>query len=175
MTPIVYLVGAGPGDPGLITIRGNNLLKSADVVVYDSLINPKLLSNTKSNAKMIFVGKKAGYKELSQKNINKLLIKESKEGNKVVRLKGGDPFIFGRGGEEALELVNSGINVEIVPGVSSINAVPAYSGIPLTHRDFNSSFGVITGHQDPSKKISSINWKSISQLGVWRSKRTFQR
>ena len=151
MNNIVYLIGAGPGDPGLLTIKADKLLKSADVVIYDSLINPQLLKRTKNQCELIFAGKKPGHKELTQRNINKLLINKANEGKKVVRLKGGDPFVFGRGGEEALELVNSGIDIEIVPGVSSVVAVPAYSGIPITHRNFNSAFTVITGHQDPSK------------------------
>ena len=149
---MVYLVGAGPGDPGLITEKGKELLKSADVVVYDSLINSRLLDHCSSKAKLIFVGKKSTDSSITQKEINKILIKSASNNKTVVRLKGGDPFLFGRGGEEAEALVKAGILVEIVPGVSSISAVPGYSGVPLTHRKYNSSFAVITGHENPIKK-----------------------
>jgi len=161
---MVYLVGAGPGDTGLITVKGKELLKIADVVVYDSLINTNLLSYCRKNTKFIFVGKKSDNKSTTQKEINKILIDSSVQNKLVVRLKGGDPFLFGRGGEEAVALTKSGVLVEIVPGVSSISAVPAYSGVPLTHRNFNSSFAVITGHENPYKPKSRINWDAISNL-----------
>jgi len=161
---MVYLVGAGPGDPGLITQKGIDLLKIADVVVYDSLINTKLLNHCRKKTRFIFVGKKSSRESITQKEINDILIKSSKGNMVVVRLKGGDPFLFGRGGEEAEALTNEGILVEIVPGVSSISAVPGYSGVPLTHRKYNSSFAVITGHENPDKAKSSINWKAISSL-----------
>ncbi|MEE9192914.1 MAG: uroporphyrinogen-III C-methyltransferase, partial [Thermodesulfobacteriota bacterium] len=161
---MVYLVGAGPGDPGLITEKGKCLLNIADVVVYDSLINTKLLNHCNKKTKFIFVGKKSSIKSITQKEINDILIKSSASNKVVVRLKGGDPLIFGRGGEEAEALTKAGILVEIVPGVSSISAVPGYSGVPLTHRKYNSSFAVITGHENPGKTRSNINWKAISSL-----------
>ncbi|MGI9553761.1 MAG: uroporphyrinogen-III C-methyltransferase, partial [Thermodesulfobacteriota bacterium] len=162
MDSIVYLIGAGPGDPGLITVKGKNVLKTADVIVYDSLINKKLLNYCKKSAKLIFVGKTAGRKETTQNEINKKLVYYSKRNKTVARLKGGDPFIFGRGGEEAEALVKAGITIEFVPGVSSISSVPGYSGVPLTHRKYNSSFTVITGHENPFKSNTKLNWKSIS-------------
>ena len=162
MNPIVYLIGAGPGDPGLLTIKGQKLLKTADVIVYDSLINKKLLNLCKKSAKLIFVGKTPGRREITQNEINKKLIYHSRRKRVVARLKGGDPFIFGRGGEEAEALVRAGITIEVVPGVSSISSVPGYSGVPLTHRKYNSSFTVITGHENPFKSNSKLNWKSIS-------------
>lgn len=164
MKPIVYLVGAGPGDPGLLTLKGKKILETADVVIYDSLVNTKLLDHVKKNAELIYVGKKLGSKEASQKEINNLLVKKAKTCKTVARLKGGDPFVFGRGGEEAMALVDAGITIEIVPGVSSISAVPAYSGIPLTHRSFNSSFAVITGHEDPFKDKSQLSWNSLAKM-----------
>ncbi len=162
--PAVFLVGAGPGDPGLITIKGMETLALADVVIYDALANDSLLEFTRSGAEIIFAGKKKGFKTLEQKEINALLINRARRGKKVVRLKGGDPFVFGRGGEETEALVSEGISVEIVPGVSSVHSVAAYSGVPLTHRDFNSSFAVVTGHEKPGKKSSKLNWKHISGM-----------
>jgi len=162
MDSIVYLIGAGPGDPGLLTVKGQNLLKTADVIIYDSLINKKLLNHCKKTAKLIYVGKTPGKREITQKEINRKLIYYSKRKKIVARLKGGDPFIFGRGGEEAEALVNAGITIEVVPGVSSISSVPGYSGVPLTHRKYNSSFTVITGHENPYKLNSKLDWKSIS-------------
>ncbi|MCX7679008.1 MAG: uroporphyrinogen-III C-methyltransferase [Spirochaetes bacterium] len=141
----VYLVGAGPGDPGLITIRALEAIRSADCIIYDFLANPTLLSNHRGE--LIYVGKKGGDHTLPQDHINKLMIEKAKEGKIVVRLKGGDPFIFGRGGEEAEELIRHSIPFEIIPGISSFYAVPAYAGIPITHRDFADRFEVITGHR----------------------------
>ncbi len=143
----VYLVGAGPGDSGLFTLRGKEVLKRAQVVIYDSLVNPDILRFCNSEAELIFAGKAAGKTHISQRVINELLISKALEGKTVARLKGGDPFVFGRGGEEAEVVIKSGISIEIVPGVSSITAVPAYAGIPVTHREYNSSFAVFTGHQ----------------------------
>jgi len=163
---IVYLIGAGPGDRGLITIKGKELLNKADTIVYDYLVNVELLQYAKENAEIIYVGKKSGQKEMTQQNINSLLIKKANKGNIVARLKGGDPFTFGRGGEEAEALVAKKVPFEIVPGVSSVSAVPTYGGIPLTHRDFTSSFAVVTGHEDPSKKKSSIPWEALSRIGT---------
>ncbi len=141
----VYLVGAGPGDPGLITIRAVEALREADCIIYDFLANPELISY--QNKELIYVGKKGGDHTLPQEEINRLIIEKAKEGRTVVRLKGGDPFIFGRGGEEAEELARHGIPFEIIPGISSFYSAPAYAGIPVTHRDWADRFEVITGHR----------------------------
>ncbi len=163
MEPVVYLVGAGPGDPELLTLKGKKILRYADVVIYDALINKRLLNFCKKSAKLIYVGKTPGQKESTQNEINKKLIYHARRKKTVVRLKGGDPFIFGRGGEEAEALVKANIVIEIVPGVSSVSSVPAYSGVPLTHREYNSSFTVITGHENPFKSDPKLNWKAISE------------
>jgi len=158
----VYLIGAGPGDPGLITVKGLACLKKADVVVYDHLANEQLLSSAREGSERVYVGKKGGDHTLSQEKINALILKRAEDGKIVARLKGGDPFIFGRGGEEAEELAKAGVPFEIVPGVTSAIAVPAYAGIPLTHRDFTSTVAFITGHEDPTKEESKIAWEKIS-------------
>ena len=160
----VYLIGAGPGDRGLLTLKAKDLLCAADVIIYDYLVNVNLLEYAKEGAEIIYVGKKAG--QMSQKDINNLLVQKAKKGNLVARLKGGDPFTFGRGGEEAEVLQQKHIHFEIVPGVSSVSAVPAYSGIPLTHRDFTSSFAVVTGHEDPFKEKSTIPWNALAEIGT---------
>ena len=157
----VYLVGAGPGDPGLMTVRGLQLLRGAQVVVYDKLVNPVLLEEVSAEAERIFVGKQAGRHCIAQSEINEVLIDYAQRGCEVVRLKGGDPFVFGRGGEEAEALVDAGVPFEIVPGVTSAVAVPAYAGIPLTHRKFASSFTVVTGHE-ASKPHSSVDSGQVS-------------
>lgn len=162
----VSLVGAGPGDPGLLTIRGRELLKSADVVIYDALINPALLKYARKDAELIYVGKIAGNHALPQEEINALLVKCAREKGNVVRLKGGDPYIFGRGGEEAEYLADQHIPFEETPGISSAIAAPAYAGIPLTHRDFTSAITIVTGHENPEKTGSSLNWKSLAQSGA---------
>ena len=158
----VYLVGAGPGDPYLITLRGLECLGQADVVIYDRLIDELLLERCKPGAELIDVGKSATSHTMEQEEINRLLISKAKEGKAVVRLKGGDPFVLGRGGEEADALSSNGVPFEVVPGVSSAVAVPAYAGIPVTHRHVASSFAVITGHEDPVKDTSSVNWKKLA-------------
>jgi uroporphyrinogen III methyltransferase/synthase len=158
----VYLVGAGPGDIGLLTIRGAELLGRADVVVYDGLVNMELLRLAPEGAEIIYGGKRSERQPVSQEELNRLLIAKANEDKTVVRLKGGDPYIFGRGGEEAQELAAAGIKFEVVPGVSSMSAVPNYAGIPLTHREHSSSFTVITGHEDPSKDESSIDWAQVA-------------
>ena len=158
----VYLIGAGPGDPGLITVKGLACLEKADVVVYDYLAGEKLLGRAREGAERIYVGKKGGDHTLPQDQITSLLLAKASEGKTVARLKGGDPFIFGRGGEEAEELARAGIPFEIVPGVTSAIAAPAYAGIPLTHRDFTSTVAFITGHEDPTKEESKIDWEKIS-------------
>jgi uroporphyrinogen III methyltransferase/synthase len=158
----IYLVGAGPGDPGLITVKAVECLNHADVVIYDFLANPILLAHASPEAEVIYVGKSASDHTLSQEGINELIVKKALEGKAVVRLKGGDPFIFGRGGEEVEELVQAGIDFEVVPGVTSAIAVPAYAGIPLTHREHTSSVAFITGHEDPAKSESSVDWDKIA-------------
>ena len=158
----VYLIGAGPGDPGLITVKGLECLKKADVVVYDYLANEQLLGSVKEGAERIYVGKKGGEHTLPQEKISALIIEKASQGKTVARLKGGDPFIFGRGGEEAEELAKAAIPFEVIPGVTSAIAVPAYAGIPLTHRDFTSTVAFITGHEDPTKEESKIPWDKIS-------------
>ena len=158
----VYLIGAGPGDPGLLTLRGRDILAAADVVIYDYLASDELLAHTRPDAERIYVGKIAGNHALPQPQINELLIAKAREGKEVARLKGGDPYIFGRGGEEAEALLKAGIPFEEVPGISSVIAGPAYAGIPLTHRAFASSVTIITGHEDPTKPESAHNWKALA-------------
>ena len=158
---MVYLVGAGPGDVGLLTLKACELLKSADVVIYDRLADDSIL-NFCADAKKIYVGKSSGSHTFKQAEINNLLVEETQKNKIVVRLKGGDPFVFGRGGEEALFLRENNFPFEIVPGVTSAVAVPAYAGIPVTHRGISTSFAVITGHEDPTKPKSTINWEKIS-------------
>ncbi len=158
----VALVGAGPGDPGLLTIRGLARLRRADVVVYDRLVNPRLLDEAPQTALRIFAGKETGTHLLPQEQINAVLIHHARRGRRVVRLKGGDPFVFGRGGEEAEALAEARVPFEIVPGVSSAVAVPAYAGIPLTHRGMSSSFAVVTGHEDSCKGAASVDWGRLA-------------
>ena len=159
----VYLLGAGPGDPGLLTLRAKEILSSADVVVYDYLANKSFLDFCRKDAEYIYVGKKGGEHTLSQEQINDLLVHKAREGNSVARLKGGDPYVFGRGAEEAEELLEAGVGFEIVPGVTSAVAAPAYAGIPLTHRKYASSVSFITGHEDPSKPESVHNWDALAK------------
>ena len=159
----VYLVGAGPGDPGLMTVRGLAVLRCASVVVYDRLVNPAVLDEAPPGALRVFAGKRAGAHCLPQVRINALLIEHARQGGVVVRLKGGDPFVFGRGGEEALALTEAGIAFEIVPGVSAAVAVAAYAGIPVTHRGLASSFAVVTGHEDPRKHAVGVDWARLAK------------
>lgn len=161
----VYLVGAGPGDPGLITVRGRQLLEQADIVVYDYLASPRLLACARADAELIYVGKKAGAHTLTQDQINDLLVARAKKGATIVRLKGGDPYVFGRGGEEALALADAGIHFEVVPGVTAGVAAPAYAGIPVTHRHLASNFGLITGHETPDKEGSDLDYEALAR---WR-------
>ncbi|NWF93037.1 MAG: uroporphyrinogen-III C-methyltransferase [Syntrophaceae bacterium] len=158
----VYLVGAGPGDPGLITVKGLACLKEADVVVYDRLVDETILENARPDAEKIYVGKASDHHTLEQGLINQLLIQRSREGKTVVRLKGGDPFVLGRGGEEAKALADHGIPFEVVPGVSSAVAVPAYAGIPVTHREVASSFTVVTGHKASDVSKPNIAWDKLA-------------
>ncbi len=158
----VFLVGAGPGDPGLLTLKGRDCIRRADVLIYDYLAAPALLAHAAEKAEKIYVGKKGGDHTLSQEGINALIVKKARAGNVVTRLKGGDPFIFGRGGEEAQVLAAAGIPFEIVPGVTSAIAAPAYAGIPLTHRKMVSSLTFVTGHEDPTKPDSRIDWRALA-------------
>src|SRR5947199_708980 len=170
---MVYLVGAGPGDAGLLTLRGAELLGRADVVVYDALVNPELLRLAPESAEIIYGGKRARHADSPNRNpqltpmpqdeLNELLIAKARAGKTVVRLKGGDPYVFGRGGEEALELAEAGVPFEVVPGVSSFVAVPNYAGVPLTHREFCSKLTLITGHEDPAKEASNIDWAQVAK------------
>ncbi|MBU8910232.1 MAG: uroporphyrinogen-III C-methyltransferase [Desulfobacterales bacterium] len=157
-TGTVYLIGAGPGDPGLLTIKAKEHIETADVVVYDYLASPFLLNYARKDAQIIYVGKKGGDHTLSQNKINLLLVEKARQGLNVARLKGGDPFVFGRGGEEAQMLLSHKVPYEVVPGVTSAIAAPAYAGIPVTHRDHTSFVSFITGHEDPTKKDSSMQW-----------------
>lgn len=159
----VFLVGAGPGDPKLLTIKGSECIAKAEVLVYDRLVAKSLLKLAQPGCEKIYAGKSPDGHTLTQTEINEVLVKKAKEGKIVTRLKGGDPFVFGRGGEEAESLVEAGISFEIVPGITSAIAVPAYAGIPVTHRDITSSFTVITGHEKPAKDNSAICWESLAQ------------
>ena len=161
----VYLVGAGPGDPGLITVKGLRCLEQAQVVVYDRLLDPSLLDAAPESAERVFVGKERGRQALTQDEINQLLVDRAAAGKSVVRLKGGDPFVFGRGGEEALTLSEHNITFEIVPGITSAIAAAAYAGIPLTHRKLASSFTVVSGSEDPTKPESSVPWEVLARTG----------
>jgi uroporphyrin-III C-methyltransferase len=161
---IVYIVGGGPGDPGLITVKGLDCLRRADVVLYDRLVAQELLTEASAHAEMIDVGKEPRRHRRSQAEINTLLIEKAREGKIVVRLKGGDPFVFGRGGEECQALVEACVRYEVVPGVSSAIAVPAYAGIPVTQRGVTTAFTVVAGHTGGSD--SSIDWEAVSRIGT---------
>ncbi len=158
----VYLIGAGPGDPGLITVRGLDVIKAADVIVYDYLASTVLLDEARPDAELIYVGKTGKQHTLEQHQINDLLVERASQGRTVARLKGGDPYVFGRGGEEAEELREAGVRFEVVPGVTSAVAAPAYAGVPVTHRDHASMVTFITGHEKPDKEVSAINWDLLA-------------
>lgn len=158
----VYLIGAGPGDPGLLTLKGRDCLAEADVVVYDRLADPRILSWARPEAERIYVGKASSQHTMKQEDINQLLVRLAAEGKTVARLKGGDSFVFGRGGEEALLLKENHLPFEFVPGITSAISVPEYAGIPVTHRKVAASFAVITGHEDPSRAQSGINWQGLA-------------
>ena len=162
MTGTVYLVGAGPGDPGLITVKGLELIRRADVLVYDRLIPRELLDHARPNAEKIDVGKLPQQHRLPQDEINRLLIERAQQGRTVVRLKGGDPFVFGRGGEEALACHAAGVPFVVVPGVTSAIAVPAYAGVPVTHRHVTAAFTVFAGHEDPNRTAPSIDYAALA-------------
>jgi uroporphyrin-III C-methyltransferase len=157
----VFLVGAGPGDPGLLTRKAEHVIKSADIVLYDKLVDERVIALVPKNIELLDVGKDPKHHKVPQHKINDLLVKYAKKGKKVVRLKGGDPYVFGRGGEEAEELVAHGIDVEVVPGISSAVAVPAYAGIPVTHRKYASAFTIITGHEATGNELK---WDILAQL-----------
>ena len=161
-TGVVYLVGAGPGDPGLITARALELIETADVILHDRLIPPGALDAARSDAEVIHVGKRPGDPEVPQPQIEKLMVEHARAGRSVVRLKGGDPFTFGRGGEEAEALAESGVPFEVVPGVTAGVAAPAYAGIPVTHRDHASAVAFVTGHEDPDKDESALDWEALA-------------
>lgn len=161
MTGKVYLVGAGPGDPGLMTVRGLELLRTADVVMYDALANPDFLKECKEDALLIDAGKRGGDHHLKQWETNELLVKYAAEGKTVIRLKGGDPFLFGRGAEEAEELRKAGADVHVVPGVSSSISVPELVGIPVTHRDHTSLVTFVTGHEKDGRAEDRVDWKAL--------------
>jgi uroporphyrinogen III methyltransferase/synthase len=163
MTGKVFLIGAGPGDPGLITCKAVECLEHCDVIIYDYLASPALLSIASQQAEQIYVGKKGGDHTMKQEQINQLIVDKALEGQTVCRLKGGDPYIFGRGGEEAEILKMNNIPFEVIPGITSGIAAPAYAGIPLTHRKMTSTLAFVTGHEDPTKKESSIHWPSLAQ------------
>ncbi|MCT7971637.1 uroporphyrinogen-III C-methyltransferase [Laspinema olomoucense] len=159
----VYLVGAGPGDPGLLTIKGKTLLECADVVIYDALVSPQILALINPHAEQINAGKRRGRHSLKQDETTQILIEQAQIHAVVVRLKGGDPFVFGRGGEEMEDLIAAGVSVEVVPGVTSGIAAPAYAGIPLTHRGYSSSVTFVTGHETVGKYRPQVNWQAIAQ------------
>jgi uroporphyrin-III C-methyltransferase len=161
---IVYLVGAGPGDPELITVRGLRCLRNADVVVYDRLVDPRLLAEAPRHARRVYAGKRPGRQALRQEEIQTLLVRQARAGRVVVRLKGGDPYVFGRGGEEALACAAAGVACEVVPGLTSAAAVPAAAGIPLTHRALAGSFGVVTGHAASLAGEDGHDWGALARL-----------
>lgn len=161
MTKKVYLAGAGPGDIELMTLKSARVVKEADVIIYDKLVNPEILKMAKKGCEFIFVGKEYAKHLMPQEEINEIIYQAALKYEVVVRLKGGDPFVFGRGGEEALYLKEKGIKFEIIPGITSSISVPAYAGIPVTNRGYTTSFRVVTGHEDPNKKDSQINWQSF--------------
>lgn len=161
----VYLVGSGPGDPELLTLKARRLIDEAEVIVYDQLPGKQIISSMPDGAEKIDAGKFAGKHTLKQEEINRVLVEKAKEGKMVVRLKGGDPYVFGRGGEEAQVLVKEGIEVEVVPGITSAIAAPAYAGIPVTHRDHASMVTFITGHEDPTKDDSALDWEALARFG----------
>jgi len=159
----VYLLGAGPGDPGLMTIKGKSLLELADVVIYDALVSPAILNMINPEAEKIDAGKRRGRHSKLQSETTELLIEKAQTNAIVVRLKGGDPFVFGRGGEEMEELLKAGVKVEVIPGITSGIAAPAYAGIPITHRNYGSSVTFVTGHESAGKYRPQVNWQAIAQ------------
>ncbi len=161
----VYLVGAGPGDPGLLTLKGKRCLEEADVVIYDYLVDHRILTYTRREAELVYVGKKSGGDAIAQTDINRLMVDHAAKGQVVVRLKGGDPFLFGRGGEEAEALAAAGVPFEIVPGVTSAIAVPAYAGIPVSHREYASAVAIVSGHKEVWEHAPHLNWATLAGVG----------
>lgn len=159
----VYLVGAGPGDPGLLTLKGKTLLECADVVIYDALVSPEILAMIGEQAEKIHAGKRRGQHSLLQAETTQLLIDKAQTHAVVVRLKGGDPFVFGRGGEEMEDLIQAGVSVEIIPGITAGIAAPAYAGIPVTHRNYSSSVTFVTGHEPIDKYRPRVNWRAMAE------------
>jgi uroporphyrin-III C-methyltransferase len=159
----VYLVGAGPGDPGLMTVKGKTLLEQADVVVYDALVSPEILQTINPHAEKINAGKRKGFHSKPQEETTELLRQKAQTHAIIVRLKGGDPFVFGRGGEEMTDLIKAGVDVEVVPGITSGIAAPAYAGIPVTHRHYNSSVTFVTGHESTNKYRPAVNWQALAK------------
>src|SRR5215213_7512776 len=164
LSVVVYLVGAGPGDPGLMTKRALELIARADVILHDRLVPVGALDGARRDAELLYVGKSPGAESTSQEEINALLVELGQQGKDVVRLKGGDPFVFGRGGEEAQALVGAGVPFEVVPGVTAGVAAPAYAGIPVTHRDAASAVAFVTGHEDPEKPDSALDWEALARF-----------
>ncbi|MGH2992122.1 MAG: uroporphyrinogen-III C-methyltransferase, partial [Solirubrobacterales bacterium] len=161
---VVYLVGAGPGDPGLITARAIELIESADVILHDRLIPSGALDASRGDAELVYVGKRPGEAAMPQEEIESLMVARARAGRRVVRLKGGDPFTFGRGGEEAEAMAAAGVPFEVVPGVTAGVAAPAYAGIPVTHRDDASAVAFVTGHEDPDKEDSALDWEALARF-----------
>ncbi|MBE9078135.1 uroporphyrinogen-III C-methyltransferase [Romeria aff. gracilis LEGE 07310] len=159
----VYLVGAGPGDPGLLTLKAKAILEGADVVIHDALVSPPILAMVNPQAQVINAGKRRGQHSLLQAEITQLLFEQARDHAAVVRLKGGDPFVFGRGGEEMADLIKAGVDVEVIPGITAGIAAPAYAGIPVTHREFSSSVTFVTGHEGAGKYRPAVNWTAIAQ------------
>ncbi len=163
---VVYLAGSGPGDPGLITVRADELLRGCDCIVYDALVTPEIMARANPLAEKIYVGKRGAQHAVEQPDINALLLEKARAGKSVLRFKGGDPYLFGRGAEEALFLIENGVAVETVPGVTAGIAAPAYAGIPVTHRDHASAVAFVTGHEDPTKPESALDWAALSKVGT---------
>jgi len=165
LTPKVYLVGAGPGDPELITIKGRRVLEEAQVVIYDRLVSERILDLAGDDAELIFVGKETSFHSTAQEDINRLIAAHARRGKRVVRLKGGDPYIFGRGGEEASHLHDEGIPFEVVPGVTAASGIGAYAGIPLTDRRYSQAVTLVTGHRMKGEGLEDLNWAALAGLG----------
>ncbi|MEI6235936.1 MAG: uroporphyrinogen-III C-methyltransferase [Planctomycetota bacterium] len=163
---VVYLAGSGPGDPGLITVRADELLRGCDCIVYDALVTPEIMANANPLAEKIYVGKRGAQHAVEQSGINDILLEKARAGKSVLRFKGGDPYLFGRGAEEALHLIENGVTVETIPGVTAGIAAPAYAGIPVTHRDHASAVAFVTGHEDPTKPESALDWAALSKVGT---------
>jgi uroporphyrinogen III methyltransferase / synthase len=162
----VYLAGSGPGDPGLLTVRAQDLLRGCDCIVYDALVSPEIMSQANPVAEKIYVGKRGKQHAYEQPEINALLLEKARAGKRVLRFKGGDPYLFGRGAEEAIHLVEGGASVEVVPGVTAGIAAPAYAGIPVTHREHASAVAFVTGHEDPTKPESALDWSALAKIGT---------